>query len=418
MAIIDLVSWAPQGNQTIYAYRFPQTNLSTYSQLIVQESQEAILFSKGQIVGKFGPGKHTLNTENIPILRSLYGLPFSGKNPFTAEVWFVNKVQPYNIDWSIDRMDIHDADYNTGIPIVANGRYGLKINDAERFLIKIVGTKNSFDQNDLTDQFFGEFSTKTKSTVSQFMIKNRIGLKQISAHLDSISEHLKTVMSAFWENIGLELTKFYVTSIEVDKSNEVGRRILDAISRQSAQSIGGYTWQQEQVFGVANNAIDGLSNSNSGILGAVIATNMMGGLAAAGGLMQPQPQYNRTTADGIPNNTYDNNHSPTSQPKEVYCSNCSKKFANTHSFCPHCGDSYDACPNCGTDNDKQAKRCVSCGINLLGGTALCTNCNNPLTSNASFCGTCGQQQGESKCKRCQNSLHPNVKFCPTCGLKR
>ena len=88
MAIIDLVRWAPQGNQTIYAYRFPETNLSTYTQLIVQESQEAILFSKGQIVGKFGPGKHTLNTENLPILRSLYGLPF-GKNPFTAEVWFV-----------------------------------------------------------------------------------------------------------------------------------------------------------------------------------------------------------------------------------------------------------------------------------------------------------------------------------------
>ena len=102
MAIIDLVRWAPQGNQTIYAYRFPETNLSTYTQLIVQESQEAILFSKGQIVGKFGPGKHTFNTENLPILRSLYGLPFGGKNPFTAEVWFVNKLQPYNIDWSID----------------------------------------------------------------------------------------------------------------------------------------------------------------------------------------------------------------------------------------------------------------------------------------------------------------------------
>ncbi len=102
MAIIDLVKWTPQGNLTIYAYKFPETNLSTHTQLIVQESQEAILFSKGQIVGKFGPGKHTLNTENLPILRSLYGLPFGGKNPFTAEVWFVNKLQPNNIDWAIE----------------------------------------------------------------------------------------------------------------------------------------------------------------------------------------------------------------------------------------------------------------------------------------------------------------------------
>lgn len=430
MAIIDLVRWAPQENETVYAYRYPETNLSTYTQLIVQESQEAILFSKGQIAGKFGPGKHTLNTENLPILRSLYGLPFGGKNPFTAEVWFINKLQPYNIDWSIDRMDIHDADYNTGIPLVASGRYGLKITDAEKFLIKIVGTKNSFDQNDLTDQFFGEFSTKTKSTVLQFMINNRIGLKQISAHLDSISEHLKTVMLPFWDNLGLELTKFYVTSIEVDSSTESGRRVLDAISRQSAQSIGGYTWQQEQAFGVANNAIDGISNNNSGILGAVMATNMMGNIVGAGGVIQPQ--YNQPSFGGPSQNQQPTNFQPAgqnqpvnnlqaaNQVKEVYCSNCSKKFPCTHSFCPHCGDSYDACPKCGTDNDKNAKRCVSCGTNIHSesSAALCINCNNPLALNSSFCGDCGQHQGENKCSRCQNPLSPNVKFCPKCGQKR
>lgn len=417
MAIIDLVRWAPQGNQTIYAYRFPETNLSTYTQLIVQESQEAILFSKGQIVGKFGPGKHTLSTENLPILRNLYGLPFGGKNPFTSEVWFVNKLQPYNIDWAIDRMDIHDADYNTGIPLVASGRYGLKITDAEKFLIKIVGTKNTFDQNDLTDQFFGEFSTKTKSTVLQFMINNRIGLKQISAHLDSISEHLKTVMLPFWENLGLELTKFYVTSIEVDSSTEVGKRVLDAISRQSAQSIGGYTWQQEQAFNVANNAIDGLSNNNSGILGAVMASNMMGNMGGNSGVLQPQ--YNQPSFGGNNQNSQSNNNTQAfNQIKEVYCSNCSKKFPNTHRFCPHCGDSYDACPKCGTDNDKNAKRCVSCGTNLISESLLCMNCNNPLAPNASFCGNCGQQQGENKCNRCQNALQANVKFCPKCGQKR
>ncbi len=419
MAIIDLVKWTPDGNETIYAYKFPATNLSTYTQLIVQESQEAILFSKGQMIGKFGPGKHTLNTENLPVLRSLYGIPFGGKNPFTAEVWFVNKLQPYNIDWSIDRMDIHDVDYNTGIPLIAKGRYGLKINDAERFLIKIVGTKTSFDQHDLTDQFFGEFSTKTKSTVLQFMLNNRIGLKQISAHLDNISGYLKDTMLPFWENIGFELTQFYITSIEVDSTTEVGRRVLDAISRQSAQSIGGYTWQQEQAFGVANNAIDGFSNSNSGILGAVIATNMMGGLGGGGAVMQPQ--YAQPTFGG---NSQVQQPGTTGQPappqaKEVYCSNCSKKYPSTHKFCPHCGDAYNPCPKCGTDNDKSAKRCVSCGTQLQNDISLCTNCNAPLTPGSSFCGNCGKPQAnEMKCSRCGANLSPTVKFCPACGQKR
>ena len=76
MAFIDLVRWVPNGDK-VYAWRFPHTNLSTMTQLVVQESQEAIFFSKGQIVGKFGPGKHTLTTENLPLLRSLYGIPLA-----------------------------------------------------------------------------------------------------------------------------------------------------------------------------------------------------------------------------------------------------------------------------------------------------------------------------------------------------
>jgi membrane protease subunit (stomatin/prohibitin family) len=416
MAIIDLVHWSPQDNNNIYAFKFPETNLSTYTQLIVQESQEALLFSKGQIVGKFGPGKHTLNTENLPVLRNLYGIPFGGKNPYTAEVWFVNNLQPYNIDWQIDRMDIHDVDYNAGIPLVASGRYGLKINDAEKFLIKIVGTKNVFDQNDLTEQFFGEFSTKTKSTVLQFMIKNRIGIKQISAHLDSISEHLKNIMLPFWENLGLDLTKFYITNIEVDSSSEAGRRVLDAISRQSAQSIGGYTWQQEQAFGFANNAVDGLSNNNSGILGAVIATNIIGGIGASGAAIQPQ--YNQPSYGGIHQNQQGAYNTDFNQIKDVYCSNCSKKFPNSHRFCPHCGDTYDPCPKCGTDNDKSAKRCVSCGTQLITEISLCINCNSPIQSGSSFCGNCGQKQNDNNCTRCGTNIGTTSKFCPKCGQKR
>ena len=96
-AIIDLVECKDTTND-VFAWKFrsnngqdENNNLSTFTQLIVRESQEAVLFSKGEILGKFGPGKHTLNTENLPILRRLYGIPFGGDNPFTAEIWFVNK---------------------------------------------------------------------------------------------------------------------------------------------------------------------------------------------------------------------------------------------------------------------------------------------------------------------------------------
>lgn len=426
MAIIDLVSWSPQGSKTIYAYRFPETNLSTYTQLIVQESQEAVLFSKGQIVGKFGPGKHTLNTENLPVLRKLFGIPFGGKNPFMAEVWFVNKTTPYNIDWKTDSMSMHDPDYNTQLPLVSKGRYGLKISDAEKFLIKIVGTKNEFTQDDLTNQFYGEFSTKTKSIILQFMLNHRIGFKSVSAHLSDLSDYLKNAMSAFWENLGLDLTQFYITSIEIDTSTETGRKVADAISQQSAMSITGHTWQQEKIFDVANNAVDSFGSGNGGLLGGIMAINMMGGMGGGGGAIgggMMQPQYSQPTFGGDGNNQgfQGQQGQQVQQIRDVYCSNCSRKFPNTHKFCPHCGDPYNPCPKCGTDNQQNARRCVSCGTPLTGGEKgnACPNCNVPLQPGVTFCGNCGKQvaSGDS-CNRCGTALKPSDKFCPKCGNKR
>lgn len=423
MAIIDLVRWAPQGGETIYAWRFPETNLSTYTQLIVQESQEALLFSKGQLVGKFGPGKHTLDTENLPVLRSLFGIPFGGKNPFTAEVWFINRIQAFNIGWSTDRMSIHDADYNVYIPLAASGRYGLNIVDAEKFLIKVVGTKARFSESDFTDQFEGEFTTKVKSTISQYMGQNRIGFKQLSAYLVQMSDYLKEYLGPFCADLGLELTKFYVSTIDIDDSAPDGQRIKDAIAKQGEMSITGHTWQQEQLFGTANNAIGGMAGaSGGGLLGGLMALNMMGGMGGGAANAMMQPQYQQPSFGGAPQPQDGRNSGGAPQPqavKMVYCSNCAHKFPNSMRFCPKCGDPYNPCPKCGTDNDKNARRCVSCGMSLQSETSACPQCNAPLAPGSAFCGNCGARiaSGDT-CARCGSPMPGSVKFCPMCGNKR
>ena len=420
VALIDLVRWDPgregldSGGQQPFAYRFPETNLSTLTQLIVQESQEAVLFSKGQIVGKFGPGKHALNTENLPLIRNLFNLPFGGKNPFSAEVWFVNKLVPLTIDWSTDAMLYQDPDYQAMVPLLAKGRYGLRVDDAERFLVKLVGTAASFGAGELTNHFWGALVAKTKSVLLGHMQSQRIGIKTISAFLEPLSEHLKVSMRAFWEDFGFTLTGFYVTSIEIDTSSEAGRRIMDAMSRQSAQAIGGYTWQQAQTFEVADKAVSTIGQGGNGLLGAVVMTNMLGGSGALGGALlqpmagQPQPGFAPPPGGQVP-----------SPVREVYCSNCSKKYPNTVKFCPHCGDPYMPCPGCGADNDAKARRCVSCGTPLAPGGKPCASCSSPVPPGAVACPTCGRPQvgtATGGCKRCGAVLNPGVAFCPQCGL--
>lgn len=419
MAIIDMVRWAPQEQGMIYAWRFPETNLSTYTQLIVNEQQEAVLFSKGALMAVFGPGKHVLDTQNLPILRHLYGFPFGGKNPFTAEVWFVNKGLSFDIHWDITRMSMHDPDYNTQLPLTASGQYGLRIVDSAKFLVKIVGTRSVYTEEDMTRQFEGEINTKVKSMLLQFMIQNRVGYKQVSAFLADMSDALLDKLAAFWTPLGVELTKYYVSSIDIDDSTEDGAKVKQAIGTQSSMSITGHTWQQEAMLGTANNAIGQMGRSGSGgMLGGLMALNMMNSLSGGmGGMMNPQ--YQQPTFGGAPQT---GGQPQQAAVREVYCSGCSKKFPNNMTFCPNCGKKYNPCPKCGADNDASNKRCVSCGTPLAQASTptLCPNCKAPLVPGSAFCGNCGTalQATGDKCVRCGTALPPNVKFCPNCGMKR
>lgn len=380
-----MVEWKPQSND-VFAWRYPEDNLSTATQLVVRESQEAVLFSKGQIIGKFGPGKHTLSTENIPLLRNLFGIPFGKKNPFTAEVWFVNKAAPLTIDWRTTSMRVMDADYGQMIPIVATGRYGMKVQDAERFLVKLVGTLIEFNSAQLTDHFMGPLIAKTNSSIVSYMTANRVGINQIAAYLEQLSKFLESPLKEFWEDYGMALTGFYVTSIDLDTSTPDGKKIADAMSDRSAQNIAGYTWQQKQSFGVANNALG--SGGNVGVLGAAMMTGMIGGGGMGQAMLAQPQQFGNGGAGGS---------APMNQKAEVFCSNCGKKYSTQSKFCPFCGDPYNPCPVCGADNPQNAKRCVTCGAGLQ------------VVS--------GLGAGVNACSRCGSAIQPGVKFCPNCGNK-
>ena len=432
MALIDCVSWTPSDGEFIFAYRYPETNLSTYTQLIVHESQEALLFSKGQLMGKFGPGKHTLDTENLPVLRSLFGIPFGGKNPFTAEIWFVNKLYPSNLSWRVDKVTIHDADYNTMMPLQAIGQYGIKIEDSERFLIKMVGTKRVFTEDDMLSNAYGEFATKAKSAIIQFMNNNNIGLKRVSAHIDALSEYIKSNVLPYWSDYGITLTRFYVTEISIDESTPEGRKIANAIATQAEMSITGHSWQQAQMFDLTNNAVEqmGEMSGGNGLIAGMMALNMMGGGGMMGGgsgmsagMMQPhnsQPTFNANQP--YSQQTMGQANSMHGQVREVYCASCAKKHLTTERFCPHCGAEYNPCPKCGSDNLKGAKRCISCGTSLqMGGGMTCSCCGAPLMPGAAFCPSCGQKQTAAGlgnvCPRCKNPITPSTRFCPACGQK-
>ena len=293
------------------------------------------------------------------------------------------------IDWRTTSVRIMDADYGQMLPIVAKGRYGVKIRDAEKFLVKLVGTLNTFDSAQLTDHFMGPLVAKTNSAIVTYMTANHVGVMQIAAYLDQLSTFISDPLKQFWDEYGLELTGFYVTSVDLDTSTPDGKKIADAMSDRSAQNIAGYTWQQKQSFGTVNNAVQ---NSRGGI-GMIGAAMMMGG-----GLNgNPCMGSAMMTPTGNGNFAQQSGSSPINQKTTVFCSRCGKSFPSSNRFCPHCGDPYNPCPVCGRDNDVNAKRCAVCGASLQGQNTV----NNMMNGNA--------------CSRCGTNVPAGTKFCPNCG---
>ena len=84
MPILDVIKF--EGDNSAIIWKHPAEDFNTQSQLIVQESQEAILFKDGQALDTFGPGRHTLSTNNIPILGSIVKLVTGGVSPFHCQV--------------------------------------------------------------------------------------------------------------------------------------------------------------------------------------------------------------------------------------------------------------------------------------------------------------------------------------------
>ena len=270
MGIIDVVAWsAPEYHDQIYAWKFPENELSTWTQLLVGESQEAVLYRSGAVDGPFGPGRHVLKTENIPILSKLMNLPF-GRSPFTAEVWFVNKAIPLDVKWGTrEPILVKDPEHQIVIPVVARGQYGVQIEDSRKFLIKLVGAMPDFSREKLRDYFRGVIITVAKTAIAKEIVKKKVSILEIAAELTALSTAVEAALQDTLEDFGLKLVNFYVSAIDVQEGDKSIETLRAALAKRAEMGIMGYTYQQERSF-----------NAMEGAAGFTAAEN---GLQSAGG---------------------------------------------------------------------------------------------------------------------------------------
>jgi membrane protease subunit (stomatin/prohibitin family) len=270
--VVDVVKWLADDNEI--AWRYPSSELSTWTQLIVAESQEAMLVHEGQMEGPFAAGRHTLSTENLPVLRDLIKLPFGKRSPFTSEVWFVNRSIPLDIRWEFNEpLLLNDPEHNVILPVMASGQYGVAVEHSKQFLVQMVGTKKTFERDKLHSYLQGIVLTRAKALIARSLVDKKTSILNLPAQLSEISDSLKREIDGEVTKYGLRVDSFFVTTvgpIETDKSVE---SLRSALSAKRSREIQGITYQQERSLDVLEKAASN-EGTAGGVMGAGIGLGM------------------------------------------------------------------------------------------------------------------------------------------------
>lgn len=303
---IDLVSWNGEAEDLVWKY--PYDNLSTATQVTVAESQEAIFFKDRAMYDVLGPGRHTLSTNNIPLLQKILNLPFGGNSPFKAEVVYINKVVKRAIPWGFGDLILEDKVYETQVKVLANGTFGIQIEDSTLFIKEMVGTQHLWTTDDVIDQFFSTLIRKVKRSISDYMIRQQVSILDINTLIDDISEYCLGAISGALAEYGLKIRAFDVAEINYDQNDpnvalimqkkaEKRAAILDAEGRAAARKIEGTTYREERQLDVMETAAGNEGSANE-FMGAGMGMGMGMGLGAmfgqqmhniAGSVMGQQP---------------------------------------------------------------------------------------------------------------------------------
>jgi excisionase family DNA binding protein len=228
---IDIIEWTDDSRDTL-SYRFPDDDkeIKNGAQLIVRESQAAQFVYLGQFGDRFGPGKYSLTTENIPLLTDLKGWKYLFQSPFKADVYFVvTRLFTGNKWGTANPVMMRDQDFGI-VRLRAYGTYDFRVSDVPRFLKEVAGTDDHFR----LDEFNDTMRSRIVSVFSDALAQAKIPALDVAARYSELGEALLPVINPILgDKYGLTMTSFIVENVSVPAEVE------QAIDKRSSMAAVG-----------------------------------------------------------------------------------------------------------------------------------------------------------------------------------
>ncbi|WP_308552473.1 SPFH domain-containing protein [uncultured Mediterranea sp.] len=264
--LIDVIEY--RGLPEDIVWKFPYNNITTGAQLVVGPGQEAIFVREGAIYDVFGEGTKTLDANNIPLIQKLLNLPFGGKTPFTAEVWYVNLTAKRNLPFGLS-VNAHDSYYDTLVRVQGHGTYGIRVTDSTTLLRELVSTQHQFKTEDILDNFYSIICEVAAAGIQNYITQEKVNVAtQLSVLAPAISKYIKQKLQQEFNKYGLQLENFNFEVLEPDLKNIMEREQAGAAEQARLRKLGA-TYQQERQFDVMQTAA-----GNEGAAGQVMGAGM------------------------------------------------------------------------------------------------------------------------------------------------
>ena len=276
---LEIIQWEDDSRDTL-SWRFPDEDkeIKRNAQLIVRESQTAQFIYLGQFGDTFGPGKHTLTTDNIPILSTLKGWKYGFESPFKADIYYVNTRLFTGNKWGTSNpIMMRDADFGI-VRARAFGTYDFKIVDVKTFLKEVAGTDHQFR----LDEFADTMRSRIVSVFTDALATAKVPVLDVASRYGELGEALRPLINpTIIAKYGLEIVSFIVENVSlppeveqaIDKRSSMAAigNLNDYVKLQMAEGLakggGGAAGSAAEIamgFGMANQ----MMNQPGGMLGA------------------------------------------------------------------------------------------------------------------------------------------------------
>ena len=324
---ISVIEWNEPADG-ILAYRYPMQDMEIEngSQLTVSESQLAAFVNLGKIADVFGPGLHTLNTRNLPLLSDLMNWDKAFESPFKSEVYFFSTRLQIDQKWgTATPITVRDKEFGA-VRLRCYGIYSYRIDDPRAFFNQISGTRDKYFAGDLE----GQLRDLIVARMTGIFANSDLSFLDLAANQGALGEKIAQQMKPAFAALGLGLDQFAVENISLPE--ELQKVFDQRIGMNMVGDLGRYTLYS------AAESLD-LSAANSG--GAAGMGMGLGAGAAVAQVLQASLKSVTPVAPspvappliGVPPAAA----SPAASQAAKFCIECGHPLPQSAKFCAECG---------------------------------------------------------------------------------